>query len=280
MKNIYSFLDLILPFEWLSFDFMKNAFLATILIGLLFGFLGSMVVNNKMAFFSEALGHSALTGIGLGVILGVSDTLYSMIIFAIFMSVVVWWLEKKHTMSTDTIIGVFSSTSVALGLVLLSQGGNFNKYSNYLIGDILSITPNEIFLLLIVFISVVIFWSIFFNKFVLSGLNKSIAKSRKIKADILKLIFILIIAIVVMITIKWVGILIINSLLILPAATAINISRNVKQYTLLSIVFSLLSCILGLICSYYLETAAGATIVIVSSIFFVFSLLGLKQRDK
>ena len=149
MQSLYAFLDFVLPFEWLSYTFMKNAFLATLLIGLLFGFLGSMVVNNKMSFFSEALGHSALTGIGLGVIAGISDTLYSMIIFAILMSVIIWWLEKKHTMSTDTIIGVFSSTAVALGLVLLSHGGNFNKYSNYLIGDILSITPNEICLLLI-----------------------------------------------------------------------------------------------------------------------------------
>lgn len=279
MQNIYSFLNFILPFEWLSYDFMKNAFLATILIGLLFGFLGSMVVNNKMAFFSEALGHSALTGIGIGVIIGVSDTLYSMIIFAIFMAIVVWWLEKKNTMSTDTIIGVFSSTAVALGLVLLSQGGNFNKYSNYLIGDILSITPKEIFMLLIVFVAVVLFWSIFFNKFILSGLNSSIARSRKVKSDILKLIFILIIAIVVMITIKWVGILIINSLLILPAATARNISKNIKQYTLLSIIFSLISCVIGLIVSYYLETATGATIVIVSSIFFVFSLFKLNRRN-
>lgn len=280
MQNIYSFLDFILPFEWLSYDFMKNAFLATILIGLLFGFLGSMVVNNKMAFFSEALGHSALTGIGLGVILGISDTIYSMIAFAILMSIVIWWLEKKHTMSTDTIIGVFSSTAVALGVVLLSAGGNFNKYSNYLIGDILSITSNEIFLLFIVFVLVTLFWSLFFNKFILSGLNESIAKSRKIKSDIIKLVFILIIAVVVMITIKWVGILIINSLLILPAATARNISRNMKQYTLFSILFSFISCIIGLISSYYLETAAGATIVLVSSIFFVFSLLGLKHRDK
>jgi len=279
MQNIYAFLDFILPFDWLSYNFMKNAFLATLLIGLLFGFLGSMVVNNRMSFFSEALGHSALTGIGLGVIAGISNTLYSMIIFAVLMSLIIWWLEKKHTMSTDTIIGVFSSTAVALGLVLLSHGGNFNKYSNYLIGDILSITPKEIFLLLIVFAVVLIFWSLFFNKFILSGLNESIAKSRKVKSDILKLMFILIIAVVVMITIKWVGILIINSLLILPAATARNISKNVKQYTILSIVFSLVSCVVGLISSYYLETAAGATIVLVSAIFFMLSLFGLKLRD-
>ena len=279
MQNLYAFLDFLLPFEWLSHNFMKNAFLATILIGILFGFLGSMVVNNKMSFFSEALGHSALTGIGIGVIAGLTNTIYSMIIFAVIMSVIIWWVEKKHTISTDTIIGVFSSTAVALGLVLLSRGGNFSKYSNYLIGDILSITPQEILLLTIITVLVIIFWSMFFNKFMLSGLNESIARSRKINADILKLIFILIIAIVVMISIKWVGILIINSLLILPAASARNFSKNTRQYVIFSILISLISCILGLVVSDYFGTAAGATIVLVAAVFFILSLFGLKNRD-
>lgn len=272
MQNIYWFLDKFMPFEWLEYDFMKNAFLATILIGLLFGFLGSMVVNNKLAFFSEALGHSALTGIGIGVILGVSDTIYSMIFFAMIMAVCIWLIEKRKTISTDTVIGVFSSTAVALGLVLLSKGGNFNKYSNYLIGDILSITENEIILLAITFVVTIAVWSILFNKLVLSGINASIAKSRRVNADVLKLVFILILAVVVMISIKWVGILIINSLLILPAATARNISKNIRQYTVLSVVFSLVSCLIGLIGSYYMETAAGASIVMVSAVFFAISL--------
>lgn len=276
MQNIYCFLVRFLPFEWLEYDFMKNAFLATILIGLLFGFLGSMVVNNKLSFFSEALGHSALTGIGIGVILGISDTIYSMIAFAVIMAICIWFIEKRETISTDTVIGVFSSTAVALGLVLLSKGGNFNKYSNYLIGDILSITGEEIVLLFITFIVTVIVWSILFNKLILSGVNASIARSRRINADVLKLVFILILAVVVMISIKWVGILIINSLLILPAATARNISRNIRQYTILSVVFSLISCIVGLIGSYYLETAAGASIVMVSAVFFAISLLASK----
>lgn len=276
MQNIYCFLDRFLPYEWLEYDFMKNAFLATILIGLLFGFLGSMVVNNKLSFFSEALGHSALTGIGIGVILGISDTIYSMIAFAVIMAICIWFIEKRETISTDTVIGVFSSTAVALGLVLLSKGGNFNKYSNYLIGDILSITGEEIVLLFITFIVTVIVWSILFNKLILSGVNASIARSRRINADVLKLVFILILAVVVMISIKWVGILIINSLLILPAATARNISRNIRQYTILSVVFSLISCIVGLIGSYYLETAAGASIVMVSAVFFAISLLASK----
>jgi zinc transport system permease protein len=87
MEYIYSFLDTVLPFEWLQYNFMKNAFLGSIIISILFGLIGTMVVNNKMAFFSDALGHSALTGIALGVIFGIVNPVYSMLIFAVFFAI-------------------------------------------------------------------------------------------------------------------------------------------------------------------------------------------------
>ena len=272
MTQIYSFIDLILPFEWLGTNFMKNAFIAIIFTGLLFGFLGSMVVNNKMSFFSEALGHSALTGIALGVILGIQE-LYAMIIFAIIFAIGIWWVEKRRTISTDTIIGVFSSSAIALGIVLLSFGRDFGTYSEFLIGDILLVKPEEIFLLVITFVIAITLWAVMFNKMVLGGVNSLLARSRKINVDLMKLIFTIVLAVVVMIAIKWVGILIINSLLILPAATARNISKNLKQYTLLSVAFSLFSSIVGLIISYYLETSTGATIVLISSVLFFITLI-------
>ena len=279
MQNLYWIIENVFPFEWTHYDFMKNAFIATLLIGILFGFLGSMVVNQKMAFFSEALGHSALTGIGIGAVLGVSNSLVSMIVFAIIMSLAIWLVEKKNTMSTDTIIGTISSIAIALGLVLMSQGGNFNKYSSYLIGDVLSITTKEIVLLFVTLIVTIVFWSVLFNKLVLAGVNTAIANSRKVKSDWINLIFIILVAVVVIISIKWVGLLIINSLLILPAATARNVAKNMKQYTLLSVSFSLVSCLIGLVLSYYIDAAAGATIVLVSSVFFVFSLFGLRWNQ-
>jgi zinc transport system permease protein len=257
---------------------MKNAFIAIIFMGILFGFFGSMVVNNKMAFFSEALGHSALTGIALGVILGASE-INAMIIFGILFAIGIWWVEKKGTMSTDTIIGVFSSTAIALGIFILSLGRNFGDYSQFLIGDILLVSPKEILLLAITTLISITLWIIFFNKIVLSGVNESLARSRKIKVDLMKLTFVIVLSIVVMISIKWVGLLIINSLLILPAATARNISSNMKQYTLLSLVFSLFSGISGLIISFYVGTATGATIVLVSAVLFFITLIVRRKKD-
>lgn len=158
MQVIYSWMETLLPFSWVSFDFMKNALLAILIITPLFGILGTMIVSNKMAFFSDALGHSALTGIAIGVVLGVADTNLTMIAFAIVFALVLNRLKAKQTQNTDTIISVCSSLSVALGLAILSQGGNFSKYSGLLVGDILSISGKELGYLLLIFVVTLVFW--------------------------------------------------------------------------------------------------------------------------
>ena len=158
MNIVYKVLEYILPFSWIQYDFMKNAFLAVIIVAPLFGLIGTMVVNNKMAFYSDALGHSALTGIAIGMLLGIQDPVISMIAFGIIFALIIYSLKSKNLSSNDTVISVVSSTAVALGLALLSQGGNFSKYSSYLIGDILSISQSDLLLLLITFIIINIFW--------------------------------------------------------------------------------------------------------------------------
>ena len=116
---------------------MKNAFLAILLLTPLLGLMGTMAVNHQMAFFSDALGHSALTGIGLGIVLGISSDLVSMLIFGVLWALLMFVIKQRGFASMDTVISVFSSTSVALGLLILSRGGGFAKYSALLIGDVL-----------------------------------------------------------------------------------------------------------------------------------------------
>ena len=267
MDLLYPLLELF-PFEWTQFDFMKNALLAILLITPLFGLVGTMVVNNKMSFFSDALGHSALTGIAIGALIGINNYIFSMMGFALLFAVCICAIVESGVSSSDTIIGVFSSVGVALGIVLLSFGGGFSKYSNYLIGDILSIRASEILMLLLVLLLVIIIWIVSFNRLLLSSINADLAASKKVNVRFYKNLFMILIALIVTISIKWVGILIINSLLILPAASARNLAKSMKSYHCLSVVFSLLSGISGLILSYYLGTAAGGTIVLVAALLF------------
>jgi zinc transport system permease protein len=268
MIHLWYSITEILPFPWLQHLFMKNALLAILLVTPIFGIIGTMVVSNRMAFFADSLGHSALTGIAIGVILGINDPIWSMIGFALIFAAGILIVKNGNKTSTDTVIGVFTSVAVALGIVILSQGGGFNKYSSYLIGDLLSITPEEVGMLGLVLIAVVIFWYFSFNKLLLVSMNESLAKSRGIKNYLMEALFTAFVAVIVTVSIQWIGLLIINSLLILPAAGARNIAGNAKQYHFYSIIIAVLSGISGLIFSYYWGTATGATIVLISAIFF------------
>lgn len=276
MEIIYNILEVILPFEFMEYTFMKNAFLAILLVSPVFAIIGTMIVNKKMAFFSDALGHSALTGIAIGMLLGMTNINISMIIFAIIFAILLNFIKNKTTYGADTIISVFSSIAIALGLAILAQSGNFNKYSNYLVGDILSISETEIIYLFIAFILTFVFWYYLFNKINAVSLNTTLAKSKGINVKLMENIFAVLIAIMVMISIRWVGILLINSLIILPAASSRNISLNMRSYHLIAILIALFSGICGLVISYYTNIPTGPMIVIISGIIY-FITFGLKK---
>ncbi len=262
--NIFS----VLPFSWAEYKFMVNAVIAVVLIAPLMGILGTVAVNNKMAFFSDALGHSAFTGVALGVLLGIKNEVISLVAFGVIIALVIIRVKNKGGASADTVISVFSSTGIAVGLLVLSYGGSLSKYNSYLVGDILSIRKSEILLLFITLIAVLVIWCFIYNKLLIISVNRELASSRGIKTVLYENIFVVVVAVVVMLSIKWVGILLINSLLILPAASARNFSKNSRQYLFGAVGLSLFCALAGLIVSFYLDTSAGATIVTVSAVVF------------
>ena len=276
MEFLYTLLGA-LPFDWLQHGFMKNAFLAVLLVTPLFGLLSTMVVSNRMAFFSDSLGHGAFTGLAVGVLLGWLSPLLSLVAFSVVFALLITYIKNRSSASTDTIIGVFSSTGIALGLMLMSRGGGFNKYSSYLIGDLLSISPEEIGSLFFVFLAVVLVWALVFNSLLVLSINASFARSRGVAAFLTEGLFASVLAVVVAVSIQWVGLLIINSLLVLPAAAARNIAQDVKSYHLLSVAIALLSGVAGLLLAYYCNMAAGASIVVVAALVF-FVTLALKSH--
>ena len=262
--------------SWMDYGFMKMALAAILIITPLFGLMGTMIVNKKMAYFSDALGHSALTGIAVGVVCGIPDTNISMVIFAVVFALLLNKIGSRSTVSTDTIISVFSSCSVAIGLAILSKGGNFSKYSSLLVGDVLSITKKEIGYLVIIFIVTILFWITCFNWLNAICIHRALAKSKRIPVQL----FAVLVALIVMLSIKWVGILIINALLILPAASSRNLSVNMREYHVFSIIFSVFSGVMGLILSYYTNVATGPMIVIIASvIYFVTYFFGRKWKE-
>lgn len=276
MQTIYGIMDAILPFSFLKYDFMKNAFLAMLLLTPMLALLGTMAVSQKMAFFSDALGHSALAGIGLGILLGSQSDLVSMLVFGVVWALLIGYVKQHGTSSSDTVISVFSSVSIALGLLILSRGGGFAKYSTLLVGDVLSVTPSDILWLLLALAGVAAVWVLLYNRFLLTALNEPLAMSRGVGTKSMDYLFMVIVAIAVMLCIKWVGVLLINALLILPAAAARNVTRSSRSYTFLSVIISVVSGVLGLVLSYSINASAGSAVVLVSAVFY-FACLAVRR---
>ena len=273
----YRLVDGVLPFQWVGHDFMKNALLAVLLVTPLFGLLGTMIVSNRMAFFSDSLGHGAFTGVAIGALAGSITPLWGATAFSVLFAGAITVIQNRSRASADTVIGVFSSVAVALGLVLMSVGGGFAKYQSMLVGDILSVAPVEIAALFWVLIAVLLLWVLAYNRLLLVSVNRSLAASRGVPTLALELLFTVSIAVTITITIQWVGLLIINSLLVLPAAAARNVARSSRQYHAIAVGLALFSGVAGLIASYYMGTATGATIVLVSAVLF-FLTFALRRR--
>lgn len=278
MSIYYAICDA-LPFEMLHWDFMKNALLAILIMAPLFGLTSTMVVTGKMSFFSDALGHSAFTGIAIGAICGIAAPTWVAVIFSVLFALLFSFVRSRSNHTADTLIGVFSSAAVALGIFVATlDGGSFSKYNKYLIGDILSVTPAEICMLLLVLLAVCVFWVFTFNRLTLCIIHPQLASSRGIPVGLTQTVFTTAIAVIVTLAISWTGLLILNSLLVLPGATARNVAKNMRQYHLYSVLTALISSVAGLWTSYTLGSSTGAAISLILAVLFAISFLFRKVR--
>ena len=278
MSIWYSLCEL-LPLEMLKWDFMKNALLAILIMAPLFGLMSTMIVTGKMSFFSDALGHSAFTGIAIGAICGIAAPTWAAVAFSVVFALLFSYVRSRSNQAADTIIGVFSSAAVALGIFIATLGGgSFTKYNTYLIGDVLSVTPGQIGMLTLVLLAMVIFWILCANRLTLTAIHPQLASSRGIPVKLSQGMFTTAIAVVVALSISSVGLLILNSLLVLPAAAARNVAKNLRQYHGISILFALIAGLGGLTASYYLGASAGASISLILALIFAISFCLRKRR--
>ena len=255
--------------DFLSMTFMKNALLAVLIMGPLFGLLSTMIVTGRMSFFSDALGHSGFTGIAVGVLCGLLRPMWAAVGLSVLFALLFSYVRSRSSQSADTIIGVFSSTAVALGIFIATlNGGSFTKFNRYLIGDILSVTPTEIGSLALVLLAMLVFWALFSNRLVLTAVHPQLAGSRGVSDTKNQLVFTAAIAVVVTMAMSWVGLMVINSLLVLPAAGSRNVARNLREYHLFSVLSALIFSVAGLITAYYLGCSAGATIALYLALYF------------
>ena len=261
-----------IPLEALQFGFMRRALVGVLLVSPALSMLGCMVVETRMSFFADSVAHAGLAGIALGAILGWSDPWLAVVVFSVLLALAVALLPRWASVSGDAVIGIVQSFSVALGVVLLSRGGGFARWSSVLVGDFLSVTPRELWFMSQAMFAFLVLWIRLFNRILLASLFPSLAQSRRIAIFPTRVVFTILVALVVALSIRWVGILVIGALLVLPASTARNLAGSMASCTWLALGIGLVCGVSGLFASYSWSTATGGTIVLFAMGAFLASL--------
>ena len=266
--------------EFLHMTFMKNALLAVLILAPLFGLLSTMIVTGRMSFFSDALGHSGFTGIAVGVLCGAVQPIGWAVGLAVLFALLFSFVRSRSRQSAETNNGVVTSTAGARRNFIATLGGSSVRQCNkYLIGDILSGTPGEIGRLALVLLGVALLWIFAANRLFLTAVHPQLASSRGIPTEKTQALFTVCIAVVVTLAMSWVGLMVINSLLVLPAASSRNIARNLREYHLFSVLGALFCSIGGLVTAYYLGCSAGATIALYLALYFTVTFFFRNTRQ-
>ncbi|WP_373332278.1 zinc ABC transporter permease subunit ZnuB [Thiopseudomonas alkaliphila] len=254
-------------------DFLLYALISGIALALVAGPLGSFVVWRRMAYFGDTLSHSALFGVALGLLLEISPSVMVLgvcLLLAVFMVI----MQQQQSLAADTLLGIMAHSSLAVGLVTLSFMPSVRvDLMGYLFGDLLAVSFNEVLLIVLGSILVLGLLGYFWRNLLALTVDEELAKVEGLPVTQLRLVLMLLIAVVISVAMKVVGVLLITSLLIIPAATAQKLARSPEQMALMASVIGLLSVLGGLSMSWHLDTPAGPSIVVCAALCFVLSLL-------
>ena len=248
--------------------FIIRAIIAGVGIAIIAGAIGCFVVWRKMAYFGDSLAHSALLGVALGLVMGISTNLGTIIICSIF-AIVLIWLQQKKILATDTLLGILAHSALSVGMVTLSLLEKSIDLHSYLFGDILAVTSAEIYFILFGGFFVLIFLYFNWSSFVLMTIDEKLAKAEGINIVFYQLLIMLLMTVVVAVSFKIVGLLLITSLLIIPAAAARQLANSPEKMAIISSLLAVLSVAIGVYSSLYLDTPSGPSIVVASTILFI-----------
>jgi ABC-type Mn2+/Zn2+ transport system permease subunit len=255
---------------------MDNQFFLSLITGIFVsgvaGYLGSLMLTKRMALVGDALGHIALPGIGLALLLGLNVS-FGAFVFLLLGVLLIWFLEIKTYLPTEALVGIIFVFSLALGLLITPQP----ELLEALIGDISKVSNIDVVFSIILSLFVLYIISKIYPKIMLASISEDLAVASHINIKKYNFIYLLTIALIVALGIKVVGSLLIGALVIVPATTSRILSRNLRQYTLISSFLGILSCVLGILFSRITDLAVGPLIILICILFFIPSLI-LKKR--
>ncbi|WP_236166474.1 metal ABC transporter permease [Pseudomonas juntendi] len=266
--------------EALAYGFVVNALLAGLMIGPVLGGLGTLVVVKRFAFFSEAVGHAALTGVAIGILLGEPYTgpYGSLFGYCLLFGILLNFLRNRTGLSPDTLIGVFLSVSLALGAsLLLMLAGKINVHilENVLFGSVLTVSGQDLVVLGIVAILVLALALPLYNRIMLASFNPQLAAVRGVAVKTLDYLFVVLVTLVTVAAVKVIGAILVGALLVIPAAAARLVSQSMKGFFFLSVLIATISTLFGILLPivFDLPVPSGAAIILVAGLCFALAAL-------
>ncbi|AAN69397.1 ABC transporter [Pseudomonas sp. XWY-1] len=266
--------------EALAYGFVVNALLAGLMIGPVLGGLGTLVVVKRFAFFSEAVGHAALTGVAIGILLGEPYTgpYGSLFGYCLLFGILLNFLRNRTGLSPDTLIGVFLSVSLALGAsLLLMLAGKINVHilENVLFGSVLTVSAQDLLVLGIVAVLVLALALPLYNRIMLASFNPQLAAVRGVAVKTLDYLFVVLVTLVTVAAVKVIGAILVGALLVIPAAAARLVSQSLKGFFFLSVLIATISTLFGILLPivFDLPVPSGAAIILVAGICFALAAL-------
>jgi zinc transport system permease protein len=282
MTELLLYLASLFPMDGMNMHFMQQALVALILLAPMTATLGVQVVHYRMAFFSDAVGHSAFAGVAIGLLLGIHPHI-SMPLFGLAVGLGIMFMQRFSALPSDTVIGVIFSAVVAAGLAVVSRNNTIARdLQQFLYGDILTVTENDLHWLILLFAAFILFQIFAFNRLLYAGTSNIIAKAHRIPVALYEYLFAALLALVVMFSVWGVGVLLVTALLIVPAASARNLATTAGGMFWWAIAVSVSSAILGLVLSVqsWMNTAVGATIILISCLWFILSIIVSAMRNE
>lgn len=264
----------------LQLPFMRYALAAGLCVALMSGLLGVFVVQRRMSFLGDGLAHSAFGGVALGLFLGLAQPLWVALPFALAVALGIAWVREHTELSSDTAIGIFFAVSVALGVLFVSlkQGYSVDAW-HWLFGSILGVGRAELGLILAVTAAGTSLFAWLWGQLAYATFDPELAKTDGVRVRRLEYALLALAAVVIVVSVRVVGVILMAAYLVIPAASARLLSRSLIQMTLLSVVFGLISTVLGLLASYWLDVPSGSTIVLAQAALFVGAALFARRAD-
>ncbi len=254
--------------------FMQRALLAGLLVALMSSVLGVFVVQRGLSFLGDGLAHAAFGGVALGLLVGVSQPLWVALPFTLLTSLGIAWVRDRTQLSSDTAIGIFFAVAVALGVIFISLETDYSVDAwNLLFGSILGIGHQELLIIAGVTPLGLGLLGALWGRLAYATFDAELAQTDGVKTRRLEYLLFALAAVVIVVSVRVVGAILIAAYLVIPAAAARLVSRSLFQMTLLSVVFGMLSTVVGLVASFFLEVPSGSTIILTQAALFVAAAL-------